>query len=411
MKSLDDSLHRALEEKRSWDRQLKRLRDRIKDNESETVRTSQILEELDALTNEKDGIARLRKSLVERNSWAFFCDEGLLPNYAFPETGVQLRSLFWRKTQPGSSRRYTYITKDYQRPAGVALEELAPENVFYAGGRKVTIDRVDLKSSALETWRFCPDCAHAEPLGSPGFGDSVCPRCGHGGWCDSGQISQLLRLRQVYSRSELSRSQIGDDAEEREPLFYSKRLLIDFQPADQENIYFSSTDEGFPVAVEFIKAATFREVNFGKKNAKGIMRTIAGSSEARPGFVLCPECGAVKKRNAFEHAPECASYNRALSNATTIQVSYLYRDYTSEAIRLLIPVLHSGLDAETRLESMKAALYLGLKRRFGGKVDHLVVSDDSGPSADGRRLDYLVIHDTVPGALRRWRRQYRQIRT
>ena len=397
MKALDDSLHRALEEKRSWDRQLKRLRDKIKDNENETVRTSQILEELDALTNEKDGVARLRKTLVERNTWAFFCDEGLLPNYAFPETGVQLRSLFWRKTQPGSGHRYTYITKDYQRPAGVALEELAPENVFYAGGRKVTIDRVDLKSSALETWRFCPDCAHAEPLGSPGYGDSVCPRCGHGGWCDSGQISQLLRLRQVFSRSELSHSQIGDDAEEREPLFYSKRLLIDFQPADQENIYFASTDEGFPVAVEFIKAATFREVNFGKKNAKGIMRTIAGNSEARPGFVLCPECGAVKKRNAFEHAPECASYNRVLSNVTTIQASYLYRDYTSEAIRLLIPVLHSGLDAETRIESMKAALYLGLKRRFGGKVDHLVVSDDSGPSADGRRLDYLVIHDTVPG--------------
>ena len=48
--------------------------------------------------------------------------------------------------------------------------------------------------------------------------------------------------------------------------------------------------------------------------------------------------------------------------------------------------------------SFVAALELGLRRRFGGRIDHLRVHSAEYPTADGGpRQGYLVLYDTVPG--------------
>ena len=92
----------------------------------------------------------------------------MLPNYAFPEVGVMLNSLIYRKKTESTSRARVPTRPgiiEYERPAVSAIEELAPANTFYAEGRRVKIDQVDMSVSEVETWRFCNICSHKELLG------------------------------------------------------------------------------------------------------------------------------------------------------------------------------------------------------------------------------------------------------
>ena len=70
-----------------------------------------------------------------------------MPNYAFPEAGVTLKSIIWRKRQTeGDSTQGKFITEtfEYERPGAVAIGELVPAGSFYAEGRRVDIDQIDL---------------------------------------------------------------------------------------------------------------------------------------------------------------------------------------------------------------------------------------------------------------------------
>ena len=76
---------------------------------------------------------------------------------------------------------------------------------------------------------------------------------------------------------------------------------------------------------------------------------------------------------------------------------YLYREFRSEAVRMLIPATGS-MDADRRMSSFIAALELGLRRRFSGAVDHLRVMTCRFPAAEsGAGIDFLMLYDTVPG--------------
>jgi len=61
-----------------------------------------------------------------------------------------------------------------------------------------------------------------------------------------------------------------------------------------------------------------------------------------------------------------------------IDCLYLYRQYESEAIRILLPRL-SLAAREEQIQSFVAALQLGLKARFGGQVDHLNITLSDEP--------------------------------
>ncbi|MCD6533988.1 MAG: DUF1998 domain-containing protein, partial [Deltaproteobacteria bacterium] len=68
-----------------------------------------------------------------------------------------------------------------------------------------------------------------------------------------------------------------------------------------------------------------------------------------------------------------------------------------EAIRILLPVsIISG--ADRKLQSFIAAIQLGLKRKFRGKIDHLQTTVHEEPLPDSSfKRKYLVLYDTVPG--------------
>ena len=84
---------------------------------------------------ELDGIKRLKYELNKKETFNFFTDEGLLPNYAFPEEGTTLRSVIYRKlstprqNKDGSTTSFDSRTFEYIRPAHAALSELAPESI------------------------------------------------------------------------------------------------------------------------------------------------------------------------------------------------------------------------------------------------------------------------------------------
>ena len=62
--------------------------------------------ELRELNIEKSALQALVKNISDRDTFNFFTDEGLLPNYAFPEAGVMLHSLIYgkkRKSRKGKA--------------------------------------------------------------------------------------------------------------------------------------------------------------------------------------------------------------------------------------------------------------------------------------------------------------------
>src|SRR5690606_90734 len=167
--------------------------------------------ELKALRRERTALSAVIQDINRKDVFNFLSDEGLLPNYAFPEAGIVLRALLYRRDaevedsdEEGRSELNTY---EYIRPASAAMSEFAPENTFYAGGRRVTVDQVDRFTARSERWRLCPNCSHAE-RDEIGRHVAACPRCGSVGWGDAGQVRAMLKVRMVYATDDYGGSLI-----------------------------------------------------------------------------------------------------------------------------------------------------------------------------------------------------------
>ena len=354
--------------------------------------------EIEEITRERQGLQCILRGLNARNTYEFLTDEGLIPNYAFPEKGVTLRSVIWRRRQRGAGEEggYDQEVYEYERPAVSALSELAPENEFYAGSRHVSITRIDTRVSGIESWRLCRSCAYCEKL-EPRDDHTTCPRCGDPMWSDEGQRHNMLPLRLVHAVTPDQRSRIVDDKDDREPLFYTRHLVADFAPSAIRQAY-ALANPDLPFGFEYIDSATFREMNFGRLGDATQPTVFAGRELPRGGFRICRHCGTVQRRSAesFEHTRNCGARNDE-SGEAIVDCLYLYREFSSEAIRMLLPI-SDVLGSEQRVASFIAALELGLRRRFRGSLDHIraMTCDNALAGAnEGRR--YLMLYDTVPG--------------
>lgn len=297
------------------------------------------------------------------------------------------------KVQEGDSAYDTWHY-EYERPAVSALAELAPANTFYAEGRKVKIDQVDMAVSEIETWRFCNNCSHKELLGRE-EDRQVCIKCGSPLWADVGQKRPMLRMRQVFAATSDRKSRITDDADDREPVFYTRQMLVAFD--DQHIVDAYKVDADFPFGFDFLSRVDFCEINFGEKTEKGDQISIAGVEMPRKGFSLCRVCGKVQvDENVPSHAFTCTARDRE-NDRSLIESIYLYRQFASEAIRILLPVDVIS-ESSRKVQSFIAAIQLGFKKRFKGKIDHLQTAIHESPVPDATfRRRYLVLYDTVPG--------------
>jgi hypothetical protein len=160
--------------------------------------------------------------------------------------------------------------------------------------------------------------------------------------------------------------------------------------------YFIDNDE-VPFGYEFFRRLTLREVNFGEKGPSNGQMRIAGRPWADRPFRFCSGCGKIRKKQneKLEHARYCTFYGKE-ERTVEESASFLYRELTSEAIRMLLPV--ATTEVEKNLNSFVAALDLGLRKKFRGDPGHLLSTtyDEPIEGSDARKR-FLVLYDGVPG--------------
>lgn len=378
---------------------IKELRSMIKELEAKP-KDSSYDEEIKGLKSECIAWMNVIRSMTNKNVFNFLSDSGLLPNYAFPEAGIILKAVLYRTLQDDKKegkRKYESKIYEYNRSASSAISEFAPLNSFYAGGRKLKIDQVDLNTSQSAKWRLCPNCSHAE-LEDSGKSVTVCPDCGSPGWADAGQVRLMLQVQMVYSNMKDEDSLIGDESDDRTMVFYDKEMLVDVDEDHDILKAYRMDNEEFSFGYEFVQKATMREINFGEKDIVGNKLSVAGYEGIRKGFTICKYCGKIQEEGEpAKHTKFCrmSKDNGSITDPFD-ECLFLYREFQTEAIRILIP--STTMDySNVRQESFVAAFMLGMKTKFGN-VEHLhaCVSEVPVPDADYRK-QYLVIYDSVPG--------------
>ena len=401
---LINRLQKLSEERASLSRRINQLkveRERLK----RLPEDEEIKRQIDVVEQERVALMSLHRALNKQNTLNFFTDEGLLPNYAFPEEGVTLRSVIIKRrvVEEGDDQQKPYekLAYSFQRPSQAALSELAPLSRFYAVSHELEVEQIDLQLSETEEWRFCARCQFTERVDS-GDRHSACPKCGDPQWADSAQKQQVLKLRQVYATVDDKDSRIGDDSETREPKFFNTQKLVDIPQQEMQGGFRLKSDI-LPFGFEYLQKVTLREVNFGPKGGSRNRITVAGDESSRQGFKICKHCGKVQKERwaKYEepHAYSCKlKKNPELdSEKEYFESLFLYRELTSEAIRILLPLSEVAYSDE-KLHSFIAALNLGLKTHFQGDVTHLEVTEmkEPGGEGSGERV-YLVVYDKIPG--------------
>ena len=393
---IDHALTQLLNDRKSLRARIDKLKRSIEKLES-APHDQNYDDDIRELVSERQALMTLVNQINNKQTLNFLTDEGLLPNYAFPEAGITLRSVLWRRKEGGDAREYQNTTYEYERPASAAIAELAPLNNFYAGGHKVEIEQIDLKVSEPEHWRICSHCNYSENIDQTGDQHKFCPKCGTPGWADAGQKTTLLKLRQVYARASARDSQISDESDTREPTFFQRQLLVSYEPEDVTAAY--AIDEGeVPFGFEFLSKVTLRDINFGRMADDATELMIAGDKKRRTGFRVCLGCGMVQRPRDHEsrHDLSC-KYRGEPEKAIFEDYLYLYRQLESEALRILLPVSSYSNDRIVEA-SLGAAIQLGLKQYFKGNVDHLKGVVYREPENEGESWrQYLVIYDTVPG--------------
>ena len=368
-------------------------------NKKRTPRDELIDKEAEDLESERKGLSQIIKQINEKHTLNFLTDEGILPNYAFPEEGVVLHSVILKK--PSSSGQGGRLKKDeyeHMRSAEAAITELAPGSSFYVEGRKLTIDRVSVNQDNYEEWHFCRSCTYMEPVSSESESHSQCPQCGCSAWRDTSLHQQMLKMRQVFVTAWDDKSRSGDQKDTRELTTFNKQTSITYKKDDVTKAY-SLSDKSTSFAFEFLKDTRLREVNFGIDRFGGETVEIGGKTMQGVGFQVCSECGKIWNNRGGNrkhlHDVSC-KYFGTEDEAHFDQSFLLYRNLNSEAIKLIIPSLSSG--GEEEAQSFIAALHLGLRKKFGGHLDHLKLAIQYKPVPGmSLRRQYVYLYDGVPG--------------
>ncbi|WP_443743521.1 DEAD/DEAH box helicase [Sutterella sp.] len=354
---------------------------------------------------------------VQKDTLQILTDEGLLPNYAFPEEGIKVEGVILKVRSRTSSadnggapltaaekaKQGVYKRFQFQRAASSGLLEVAPSNTFYVNDFALHIDQIELGDGKVEKWHFCPTCQYSERdlLNN----SSCCPRCGDPRWAAGEQLRSVLKMKTVYARADLKTDRISDDREERPSNFQNRRLLIDIPLTAVRNSFVSvAGGEGF--GFEYLSSVTIRDFNFGASQSDAQPKELAISSEKieAPGFTVCDCCGRLKpeddsKLGLREQHDFTCNYWKHPEKAKWIDGLVLYREFSSEALRIRVPggMLAKTNSPEIITASLSAALRLGLRRYFKGSVDHLRIVETSQPREGKPPQHFIIVHDTVPG--------------
>ena len=384
---------------------LKRLAAKIRELEAKPADSS-FEDKIRELKSERGALGNLVKNINAKNLFNFLTEEGLLPNYAFPEQGVTLKAVISRNYRieadgaendaQNNSWKTERFVQEYNRPAFAAISEFAPGNTFYVAGHKLTIDRLDLESAQPAPWRLCPDCSHVRL--EEGEQSQHCPRCGCRLWGDAGQVRDMLKVQMVYSNVNYNESLIEDDAESRRKTIFNTKILIEINEACNIVDSYSIKNNKFTFGYDYVRKAILREINFGETADNNQFLIYNGQEITCKGFKICRYCGKIQPDGG---QPQHTLWCKAVKGSGVPPDQYeervlLYREFPTEAIRVLVPATTMDPTDEVQ-QSFVAAFMLGMREQFGN-VDHLrtTLARAPEPGTDFSR-QYLVIYDSVPG--------------
>jgi DEAD/DEAH box helicase domain-containing protein len=370
-------------------------------------------EELLEIEREEKILSARRRKLAEISALEVLTEHGLLPNYAFPERGVRFSGTVYHRSVKGDDAQIRVRPPIEVVRAGMsAIRDLAPWNRFHTHSHRFDIQQLELGSKSqplLERWAVCGQCGHmrlaadlARPETTP-----ACPQCGYdgpAGQSDQGQQRDFLPFHRSHALSymEYYDSLSADKGEERVSERY--QLVTSFDQT-VEQATGAVAEESLPFGIEYRGAMVMREVNagYGMQN----LDLEFGLEQMAPsrGFEVCADCGVVvgpgKRKADVHHRRSCIGHRETQrrksegrpAEAYSWSSLYLYRELRSEAIRLLLP----DIDPE-EAATLEAAIYLGMRLRFQGDPNHLVVRLQRIPDhAEGVTRNYLVLMDGVPG--------------
>lgn len=359
-------------------------------------------EEIQELRGELGYLRAELSGLLDGDVWRWLCDASLLPNYAFPEAGVQLQAFVRYERQSPDQPDQKARELSWMRAPATAISELAPYNTFYGSSHKVQIDNVavDTKDGKASEWQFCAECHHCEPVAELNVDVQQCPACNATGWQEKGRRRYLAKLNHVRAFTRQRDAVVSDDAEDRDRAFYELHNFYDVGGAAPTNAW-SNEAAGF--GFELLPHVNLRRINFGEQDARASKSPLGGRDIAEVTHVVCEDCGQVKtpesrkrkstlKLNA--HRGSCPSRNKP-EKKQRFKPVHLYRELHSEAIRLVLPI--SREKTEERMANIRAALRLGLREFYGGDPEHLGVDSYDEPAGGEGKRNFLLIQDMVPG--------------
>lgn len=359
----------------------------------------QELERLISATN-KQRLQIENELLIE-----FMTNAGLLPNYAFPETGVKLEANVYvvHEKEDGGSKRAEPKSFELIRPASQGIKELAPGNFFYTQKFKLNISgfsTFDWKE-ALTSMRFCAECDCVALKGESGYENATCPKCGSTSW--KGNKHEVLKFTNARSIMWSNDAALDDSKDDRDAEKYVVKRHFMFHHNGATSSYVMRK-AGF--GIEFCNNVSLFEINYGMTLQGGDKAEVnKDNNMSKNGFITCKHCGKathqLSKANSAkeQHYRFCPRYEKSFEEDALEEVFeklYLYRHMQTEAIKILLPVQIT--DNLASIELFKAGIELGLKAYYKSSPEHIRIDSYSEMNMATKSKDhYLVMYDTIPG--------------
>jgi len=363
------------------------------------------------LVSEQKSLRSFRKSIENKLTLEYLTNEGILPNYAFPETGVTLKAQVYGFKPEGGEREP--IRKEYEivRSSTAALSEFAPDNAFYSQGNKLNISGLNTfdwsgERSTLTKMRFCSNCDFIEEdvLSKTRDRSKGCPKCEHDSFFSESNVHDFAQLKSVKSINTRNESVLDDSKDDRLSEYYNISTHFDF---DVNSIEGTWGMKKIPFGIEFVKDVEITKVNLGSNVLDSNHITINQREEVpRHGFVTCVYCGKStskprevmnfeKKKFHYGYCKHKETNYSGLPNEIFKEV-YLYRKVKTESLKILLPV--QEFQNESTQLMFKSGLELGLKKYYKGNPSHIGFEFYSEHNKSTGRFDrYLVMFDKVPG--------------
>jgi len=367
-------------------------------------------EERRSLTESKKALYKTFKKLGEKQVLEFMTLSGLLPNYAFPDKGVNLAARIFQPTAKGSQSKPSNITKEYVRPASQAIKELVPHNTFFAEGFKYSIQGLMThewggQRSTLEAYRFCSTCDYI--VLNEGTHKEYCPKCGDRSFGAASNVHQFAELTGVKSEVIRDKASIDDSSDERGSQFYiiSRHAIFGKDSGGALALI------DIPFGIELAKGVELYDINLGLIDSFNATKIQINDNEGIPrhGFITCKTCGYSTNKPGQEasdrnksrykfHYPYCKHRNTPYDGLTNevFEETFLYRKQKTEVLKILLPIqIHETNESR---HIFKAGIELGLKEFYKGNPAHLSFLEYREFNFTTRKFDqYLLLYDRVPG--------------